>query len=395
MHNDATETKREDSRFWKSQPVGLCKSYRDVPGYIEDVDSEIVPDVPVALPNGLRWDIILTDRMDDFKAFLDRHYVADKENRFRLCYRKEFLKAFLSEGEPDWHLFIMDAENDNILGSITAVRRTLFIREKTVESVEVNFLCVHAEHRQKRLAEFLVREVTRRVNRRGIYSAIHTSGSLLPQSPFCTARYYHKFLDIRTLNAAGYTGFPSGNIDDAIKQHQHHPKKNVASNALTMYLLRPATIQDIPVIKDLFDRDAKTVFLSEAVDEVKLHKMMTDSGGCLQNFVIEEITKINRARKIIGFVSTYDMDLLVVHNDETIATSYVHYHAGTVIPCIDVLFSLLQKQGRASVNCLNVGKAKDIVQLYDMLPGTGLLHYYLYNYRVPILPPEQLSYLVY
>ena len=52
---------------------------------------------------------------------------------------------------------------------------------------EINFLCVDKRLRNKRLAPVLIREVTRRVHRRGMFQAVYTAGAYLPK-PITTAR---------------------------------------------------------------------------------------------------------------------------------------------------------------------------------------------------------------
>ena len=47
--------------------------------------------------------------------------------------------------------------------------------------VEINFLCVHKKLRSKRVAPVLIREITRRVNCRGIFQAVYTAGVVLPK----------------------------------------------------------------------------------------------------------------------------------------------------------------------------------------------------------------------
>ncbi|KAK8783864.1 hypothetical protein V5799_009772 [Amblyomma americanum] len=63
---------------------------------------------------------------------------------------------------------------------------------------EVNFLCVHKKLRSKRVAPVLIREITRRVNRRGIFQAVYTAGVVLPK-PIGTCRYWHRSLNPRKL----------------------------------------------------------------------------------------------------------------------------------------------------------------------------------------------------
>lgn len=52
---------------------------------------------------------------------------------------------------------------------------------------EINFLCVHKKLRAKRLAPVLIREVTRRVNLKGVFQAAYTAGVVLPR-PVASAR---------------------------------------------------------------------------------------------------------------------------------------------------------------------------------------------------------------
>lgn len=54
--------------------------------------------------------------------------------------------------------------------------------------VEINFLCVHKKLRSKRVAPVLIREITRRVNLRGIFQAVYTAGVVLPK-PVATCRF--------------------------------------------------------------------------------------------------------------------------------------------------------------------------------------------------------------
>lgn len=54
--------------------------------------------------------------------------------------------------------------------------------------VEINFLCVHKKLRSKRVAPVLIKEITRRVNREGIFQAVYTAGVLLPK-PISVCRY--------------------------------------------------------------------------------------------------------------------------------------------------------------------------------------------------------------
>ena len=94
---------------------------------------------------------------------------------------------------------------------------------------EINFLCVHKKLRSKRVAPSLISEVTRRINREGIFQAAYTAGAHLPRpitacqcvggtggggggAPQLTTnsvpfplRYYHRPLDPKKLIEIGFS----------------------------------------------------------------------------------------------------------------------------------------------------------------------------------------------
>ena len=63
--------------------------------------------------------------------------------------------------------------------------------------VEINFLCVHKKLRSKRVAPVLIKEITRRVNREGIFQAVYTAGVLLPK-PISVCRYDVTMMSLHT-----------------------------------------------------------------------------------------------------------------------------------------------------------------------------------------------------
>lgn len=63
---------------------------------------------------------------------------------------------------------------------------------------EINFLCVNKKLRSKRLAPVLIKEITRRVNKKNMWQAVYTAGVVVP-TPLSRARYYHRSLNPKKL----------------------------------------------------------------------------------------------------------------------------------------------------------------------------------------------------
>ena len=85
-------------------------------------------------------------------------------------------------------------KNNKLVGFISGIPLKLNIEGKMVKVCEINFLCVFNKLRKYRLAPVLIKEVTRRVNLKGIFQAIYTAGVELPK-PISKTRYYHRSLN--------------------------------------------------------------------------------------------------------------------------------------------------------------------------------------------------------
>ena len=125
---------------------------------------------------------------------MTKHYVEDTEGKFRFDYSIEFLRWALNPPDaiPDWIVGVRGG--GQLTAFITAIPVTMVVNGQNVPMAEVNFLCVHKQLRDKRLAPLLISEITRRVNLRDQWQAIYTSGTVLP-TPFATAPYWHRNLN--------------------------------------------------------------------------------------------------------------------------------------------------------------------------------------------------------
>lgn len=126
----------------------------------------------------------------------------DDDNMFRFDYSREFLKWTLSPpGQfEDWLVGVRVTKTKKLVGFISGIPvhmrvHTLSLRslacsiillsalslspplpaltqvqqKDTIVMTEINFLCVNKKLRAKRLAPVLIKEITRRVNIRGIW----------------------------------------------------------------------------------------------------------------------------------------------------------------------------------------------------------------------------------
>lgn len=104
----------------------------------------------------------------------------------------------------DWHCGLRVTKSKKLVAFIGAIPCKMQVRDKCVEMVEINFLCVHKQLRSKRVTPVLVKEITRRVNLTGIFQAAFTAGVVLPK-PITTSRYWHRSLNPKKLIECGFS----------------------------------------------------------------------------------------------------------------------------------------------------------------------------------------------
>lgn len=129
-------------------------------------------------------------------TLLTKNYVEDEEGNFRFDYSIEFLRwtLLVPNYKPNWHIGVRLKKNNKLVGFISGVPLKLCIDNKPMRVCEINFLCVFNKLRKYRLAPVLIKEVTRRVNLKGIFQAVYTAGVELPK-PITKTRYFHRSLN--------------------------------------------------------------------------------------------------------------------------------------------------------------------------------------------------------
>ena len=106
--------------------------------------------------------------------------------------------------KPSWHVGVRYKKNNKLVGFISGIPLKLNIDGKQIKVCEINFLCVFNKLRKFRLAPVLIKEVTRRVNLKGVFQAVYTAGIELPK-PISKTRYYHRSLNPTKLIEVGLT----------------------------------------------------------------------------------------------------------------------------------------------------------------------------------------------
>jgi glycylpeptide N-tetradecanoyltransferase len=205
------ELKEMKHNFWDHQPVlkisktqqklNFSAETSDEFDVIEQKTVDEISKEPYKLPETHEWyeiDVNDDEEMQQIYELLESNYVEDDDAMFRFAYPVTFLRWALTppKWKRSWHISVRTKSTKKFVAFISAVPAKFCIKKqkksKELETVEINFLCVHKQLRSKRLAPLLIQEITRRVNVENIWQAVYTAGILIPK-PFSVTRYYHRF----------------------------------------------------------------------------------------------------------------------------------------------------------------------------------------------------------
>merc|ERR1719167_1015118 len=211
--------------------------------------------------------------------------------------------------------------------------------------------------RSKRLAPVLIREITRRVNLKGIFQAVYTAGVVLPK-PVGTCRYWHRSINPKKLIEVKFS---------------HLSRNMTMQRHLKLYRL-PDDIKT-PGMRKFRTEDvsAVTILLNEFLGRFDLTPVFTDQDvqhwflpqeNIIDAYVVEDPSTPG---KITDFVSFYTLPSTVMNHPthSSIKAAYSFYNVATVTPCLDLM------------------ENSEFLEKLKFGIGDGNLQYYLYNWRCP------------
>ncbi|KAF1964824.1 glycylpeptide N-tetradecanoyltransferase [Bimuria novae-zelandiae CBS 107.79] len=385
-------------QFWKTQPVPsfdeMLEKDKIVDGPIKEIDQTKVSKEPSEMYPGFKWVTMnLEDEkeLDEVYHLLSEHYVEDNEAMFRFRYSPSFLNwALKAPGwKKEWHVGVRAEKSGKLLAFISGIPMRLRVRDRVLNTSEINFLCVHKKLRSKRLAPVLIKEITRRCYVEGVFQAVYTVGSLLP-TPVSTCRYYHRAIEWEKLHDVGFSPLPP----NSTKQRQ-----------MVRYMLPQNTIQpgvralepkDTEAVLDLLQRYLKRMDMAQEFNKEEFEHWFFNQKGAKEQVIWAYVVEDPDTKKITDFFSFYNLESTVIGHKKhsLIKAAYLFYYATekafsdnkTVLkPRLNELIKdalILAKQADFDVfNALTLLDNPLFLEDQKFGAGDGNLHYYLYNYR--------------
>jgi glycylpeptide N-tetradecanoyltransferase len=384
--------KKEEWKFWETQPVPkLGSSFeKDINGPIElnKPVSEIKP-TPFSLPAGFKWDDLdlnIENQLMELYTLLNENYVEDDDNMFRFDYSPNFLNWCLKPCGwlKEWHAGVRVEKNNKLVGFISAVPVNMGVFKKEVDMVEINFLCVHKKLRSKRVAPVLIKEITRRVNMKGVFQASYTAGVILP-SPVGKCRYWHRSLNPKKLIEVRFSHLQRNmTMQRTIKLYRLPEKPKTPG-------FRALAAPDVPQVTKLLNNYLAKFTLKPIYTDDEFAHWFLPREGVIDSYVVE-----NEKGVITDFGSFYHLPSTIMNNPQynILKAAYSYYNVSTKTPINELMNDLLISAKNIGMDVFNALDLMENVEFLENLKfgiGDGNLQYYIYNWKCPNMEPNQIG----
>eukprot|EP00917_Polyrhabdina_sp_WS-2016_P000095 GHVP01000141.1.p1 GENE.GHVP01000141.1~~GHVP01000141.1.p1 ORF type:complete len:375 (+),score=55.59 GHVP01000141.1:217-1341(+) len=367
--------------FWKNEDVlksgELVSS--EVNEEIRPLEIDKISSNPVSLPEELTWDTIdinSNEQLVELGDFLSKNYVEDKEGEFRFNYRISFLRWLFKGPNMNGDFLVCIRKAGRIYGFIAAMPTIVKIKDKVIKTVEIDFLCVSILERKNGLAPRLIKEVNRRVNKTGIGQGIYTI-SLHLSKPFTCARYFHKMINIPKLVSLEFTSIPNN-----ITLEQYCNMKKLDKRVLKRNF-RETNHGDKEVIMQLLNDAESKWDVQRIFSESELEYLFCTQG--------EVKTIISEEQDV--FVSFFVIPTAKTSTDEQLVGGYLHYYASksedALLEGIQASVVEAERIGVDVFNALSIADCREFMEKLDFIPGSGVLNYYIYNWKVSEIPSSR------
>jgi len=375
-------------KFWDTQPVPKLGDKIIEVGKIEP-DKEEVRKEPYSLPGGFEWntlDLSSQAELAEVYELLNENYVEDEDNMFRFDYSAEFLKWALRPPGwvQEWHCGVRVKKSRKLVGFISAVPAMIKVHDQHQRMVEINFLCVHKKLRSKRVAPVLIREITRRVNLRGIFQAVYTAGVLLPK-PVAKCRYFHRPLNPRKLVSIKFSHIGRNQTMQRLLKLMRLPDEPQIKG------LRVMENRDVPACHELLSKHLSKFSLAPVFMPDEVAHYFVPRPGIIDTYVVED-----EDGKITDMSSFFTLPSSVMHHPEysTMKAAYAYYTVTTKHTLKDLVKDMLivaKQTGHDVFNALDLMENQSYLKDLKFGPGDGNLHYYLYNFKCPELTENEVG----
>ena len=335
--------------FWDKQPVPQDGINYEKGKEIEKEKN--VVEEPIKLPDGFSWKMC---SVEEAHPFLNEHYLASESSRLK--YSIETLK-WAAESPGYENRAIVHDETQELIGFISSVPNKVRVCGDVLEMVQINFLCVHEKFRSMGFVPFLISEMKRIANTKGIWQAYATAVAELP-GPIVKSRYWHRILNVKKLSDVGFY-----KVTNKTKQ------KYLEVRGTSQF--RKMQTKDIPKVTKILQNHFKQFKIAPVIDKT-----------WVKHWILPANSYINDSDDT--FISFYDIPNVRKDGSFVVNQAYSFYMVGDVY---NDAFLIAKNLGYDMFTTLDIGQCVPNLEKQKFLLGSSGIHYYLFNW----LPSSSIS----
>jgi glycylpeptide N-tetradecanoyltransferase len=381
----------EQHAFWKTQPIVETVIIPESEfGSIEDSSTKEIKTESCNLPSGFEFYTLNLDDENELiglQTFLNNNYLEMDDENMKFAYSIESIKWITQCPNyfPELAICVRTCSSKQIIATIFGTPVMVKVYNKIIPQVEINLLCVNKKFRNKNLAPVMIKEVTRRTNLRGLFQAVYTTGLVLPNK-LCTARYYHRLINVKRMSSIGFYNLPTDNMSMYEKLYRI-PVPKLDSE----YKIRPMEISDVDICLEKLNIKLSQYKLTRVFDKENFIHYFLPNPNVNYTWVIE------KNNVVTDMISFYIIDNTVLNNPHCTRykAGYLYYFFNESLELgklINIGLFYAKEVGVDVFNILNMFDLDKIITDCKFLGGSGYLHYYLYNYKCNSLNFHELAF---
>jgi glycylpeptide N-tetradecanoyltransferase len=408
--------KLKSYKYWNNQPVVKMNEKVTENKIIDEIHYKEKPLMPEKC-NVKSLDLNNNDDMEAVIKLLDKHYIGDVN--LKPVYTKEHLKLFLGlpSNKKYNDLSVMLYFEDNLIGFIAGCIKDFVLNDKLMKMGEVNFLSINKDYRNKGYAEYLIDEITHRIenykdeNGDRIKVGFYISDRYLPK-PYAKCECYHRPLNFKKLYDCGFVN--KNDVKDLNGTISYY-------DVLDESRMRKICEEDIEALVEFLNEDASKKYVFYEKFNVEDFRYFFMESSVIHSYVLVDK---DDDELIEDFVSFYELNSTTEYIDkkyvteivyagpkggkksrkqrvlqekekkDTLKTVYLYYYT-RVNTTKYVLFEEISRMGKKLemdlINSLNIFEDGDTLKEYKYLSGTDKLNYYFYNYANEEIMPRKIG----
>src|SRR6056300_992939 len=295
------------------------------------------------LPEEFEWS---SHSLETIYEFLNENYI--------LRYTMESLKWAI-EVPGHQNICINDKHTQKLIGLISLTPFNMKLNDKEAKSVQVNFLCVHKDYRNRKLVGYLVTEAKRISEGKNRNQSIATIHSSIPGS-ILKATYWHRLINVAKLSKCGF--------------YQTNQPKSKMFEIRGNSQFRKMTSKDVPKVTRILKEYFKKFKIAPVENESWVKHWLLPRDNVIYSYVNDETG---------DFVSFYSIPYDTVDKSDTINQAYLFYMTSDNF---NDAFLIAQNEGFDVFNTLDVVHNEEVLKKHKFLKGSGYVNYHIFDWKL-------------